>query len=256
MTQVLADIVFPSIYKINDRYVPVPSRMAKCTPDTKAALLSLAQDVADTGGTLRLSDLFRSYDMQLQAHLDYVNKKKKAFSPPPGGSMHEAGRAFDVDLGALKMPLADFWKMAKKRGVVPIIPTADPKASEAWHFECRGSHALVYSDYASRKAINFKPAQAMAVSGILAIGQPVDGLRGKELAARIQSALIRLGYSVGNIDGDIGPKTRDALKKLRLDTADEQSMLASLTQKLEEKFPQEFFDTSLQNESLWQQINI
>jgi len=36
-----------------------------------------------------LSDLLRSYDMQLQAHLDYTSGKKSAFSPAPGGSMHE-----------------------------------------------------------------------------------------------------------------------------------------------------------------------
>jgi hypothetical protein len=252
VSQTLVEIVFPSIYKVNDRPVPVPGRMAKCTPDTKAALIALAQDVSDAGGVMRLSDLFRTYDMQLQAHLDYETKKKKAFSPPPGGSMHEAGRAFDVDLLALKIPLADFWKLAKKRGVVPIISNADKNASEAWHFECRGSHALVYADYAARKKVNFKPAQAMAVSGILAIGQPVDGLRGKEIASRVQSALIRLGEKVGNIDGEIGPKTRGALKKMKLDSGDIQSTLAALTQKLEEKFPTEFFDTSLQDESAWQ----
>jgi hypothetical protein len=41
--------------------------------------------------------------MQLQSHLDWKTGKKSAFSPPPGGSLHEAGRALDLDLDSLGM---------------------------------------------------------------------------------------------------------------------------------------------------------
>lgn len=225
--------------------------MAYCTPDTKTALLALEQDVKNVGGILRLSDLFRSYDMQYQAHLDYVSGKKSAMSPAPGGSLHEAGRAFDIDLGELNMPLAQFWKLAAKRGVVPIIPKPDSSKSEAWHFECRGSHAKVYADYVNRKNGNFKPYKAMAVSAILAIGQSVDDLRGKNDGARIQSALIRLGENVGNIDGDIGPKTRGVLVKMGLDGASMNDIQNALNDKLEEQFPDEFFDGIRQQDALW-----
>jgi hypothetical protein len=251
MATVLTDIVFPSIYAVGGSLVSLPKRMSRCTPDTKAALMALAADLTVKGGELRLSDLFRSYDMQLQAHLDHVSGKKKAFSPAPGGSMHEAGRAFDVDLGALRVSLAEFWAMAKLRGVVPIIDQPKASISEAWHFECRGSHQLVFDDYASRSNRNFKPARAMAVSAILAIGQTVNDLRGKDEAARIQSALIRLGKPVGNIDGDLGPKSRAALKALGLEDIDPSAALQALTERLEKKYPDEFFERSEMSEQPW-----
>jgi hypothetical protein len=71
---------------------PLPQRLAKCTPDMYAAIFALKQQLQSVAADLVLSDLFRSYEMQLQAHSDFVTKKKSAYSPPPGGSMHEAGR--------------------------------------------------------------------------------------------------------------------------------------------------------------------
>ena len=68
------------------------------TVTLQRTLYGIRDELQAQGGKLELSDLFRSYDMQLQAHLDYTSGKKKAFSPPPGSSMHESGRAFDVDL--------------------------------------------------------------------------------------------------------------------------------------------------------------
>ncbi len=185
----------------------------------------------------------RSYDMQLQANLDYASGKKKAFSPPPGGSMHESGRAFDVDLKGLKMSLADFWQIAKKWGIVPIIAEPDPKASEAWHFECRGSHQIVYDYYKAAKGINFaKPAAAMAASAIVAAELKHDLFKGKEEAAYIQSGLIRLGQEIGNIDGEIGPKTNGVLSSLGIAGSTRAEQIKSLDALLQQKFPDEFFD--------------
>src|SRR5438045_3166741 len=98
MSAPLVKIQYPSIYMSGTTRANLPDRMAKCSPDTKKAIYAIKADLIKEGGDLILSDLFRSYDMQLQSHKDYVMKKKKAFSPPPGGSMHEAGRAFDMDL--------------------------------------------------------------------------------------------------------------------------------------------------------------
>ena len=58
-------------------------------------------DLTALGNNLRLSDLFRTYEMQRQVNLDYVEGRKHAYSPPPGGSMHEAGRAMDIDLSSM-----------------------------------------------------------------------------------------------------------------------------------------------------------
>lgn len=117
-----------------------PSRMARCAPDLRAAILGIAADVAAAGGRFALSDLFRTCLMQAQAHADYVSGKKKAYSLPPGGSMHEAGRAMDIDVGGFGLQLSTFWEIAAKHGVVPIIAQPRSGLSGCGHFEGRGSH--------------------------------------------------------------------------------------------------------------------
>jgi len=232
-----------SVYEVNGQRVLMPERMARSTPDMKKAMYGIRAEVEAAGGKFALSDLFRSYDMQLQAHLDFSSGKKKAFSPPPGASMHESGRAFDVDLKGLKMSLADFWQIANKLGVVPIIAQPDPKASEAWHFECRGSHQLVYDYYKAGKGTNFsKPAAAMAASAIVAAGLKHDLYVGKEEAACVQSGLIRLGQDIGNIDGEIGPKTSGVLSSLGIAGSTRAEQIQGLDALLQQKFPDEFFD--------------
>ena len=235
----LEDIKIKSIYGGGD----LPKNMARCTPDMLNALQGAAADVKAAGGELILSDLYRSYDMQLQAHLDYVTGKKKAFSPPPGGSMHEAGRAFDLDLSTLKMKLSDFWKIAAKHQLQPIIDTPSAGALEAWHFDCRGSHDLVYDYYAAGKGDNFaKPYTAMAASAIVSTGVKVDALGGDPLTGFIQSGLIRLGQEIGDLDGRLGPKSRDGIAALKIDPdASVESIAAEIDKLLQKKFPQEYF---------------
>ncbi len=232
-----------SIYRSSGQRVLLPKRMAPCTPDTKRALLAIQAEVEAAGGRLYLSDLFRSYDMQFQAHLDWKTKKKKAYSPPPGSSLHEAGRAFDLDLKSLKVKLDAFWEIAAQHGVRPIIATPNPRASEAWHFERRGSHQLVYDYYQTGKGTNFtSPYRAMAASTILAIGEPLDLFEGTEDAAYVQAALIRLGQEIGNIDGAIGPKSRKGLQALGVPAGPPLDVVAALDDLLQANFPEEFYD--------------
>lgn len=243
MAALLVRPLVMSIYEVNGQRVLMPERMARSTPDMKKAMYGIRADVEAAGGKFALSDLFRSYDMQLQAHLDFSSGKKKAFSPPPGGSMHESGRAFDVDLKGLNMPLANFWQIAKKMGVVPIIAEPDPKASEAWHFECRGSHQIVYDYYKAGKGTNFaKPAAAMAASAIIAAGLKHARFKGKDEAAYLQSGLIRLGREIGNIDGEIGPKTNGVLSSLGITGSTRAEQIQLLDALLQQKFSDEFFD--------------
>lgn len=232
-----------SIYKnkLGD-LVLLPPRMAKCTPDTSTSIYNIATDLAKKGGKLILSDLFRSYDMQTQAHNDYTSGKKKAFSPPPGGSFHESGRAFDLNLSAIKVTLAEFWEIAKKYGVTPIISEPKSTKSEAWHFECRGSHQLVYQYYFDKKGNNFKPSRAAAISAILAIGVNVDDFDVNQKQATIQSYLIRLGKNIGDIDGKIGRKTQQALEELavKFDLNNIDRMVIDVENLIQQKFPKEF----------------
>ena len=70
--------------------------MAQCTPDAHVAIFNIASDLARKGGRLILSDLFRTHDMQAQSHQDFIAGRKKAFSPPPGGSFHYHHSAFEI----------------------------------------------------------------------------------------------------------------------------------------------------------------
>lgn len=243
MKSPLVPIDIISIYKnrLGD-LLPLPPFMAKSTPDTHIAIFNIATDLARKGGRLILSDLFRSHDMQAQSHQDFISGRKKAFSPPPGGSFHEAGRAFDLDLGSIKIQLVDFWKIAGKHGMTPIISQPKANVSEAWHFDCRGSQQIVYQYYASGKGTNFKPYTAAAGSAILSIGVHVDAFGLNQKQATIQSGLIRLGKEIGNIDGQIGHRTQQALEELGvpfdLNKVDE--MLLQIENMVQQKFPSEF----------------
>ncbi|SFN58029.1 D-alanyl-D-alanine carboxypeptidase [Chryseobacterium oleae] len=243
MKSPLFPIKIISIYKneLGD-LLPLPKRMAKCTSDTYTALINISTELASKGGKLILSDLFRSYEMQAQSHNDYKSGKKSAFSPAPGGSFHEAGRAFDLDLSSIKISLSDFWKMAKKYGVVPIIDEPKKSISEAWHFECRGSHQIIYDYYTAKKGTNFKPYKAAAASAILSIGVHVDFFGDNQKQAMIQSHLIRLGKEIGNLDGQIGKNTKKALSELGLiftiNNLDE--ILSETEDLVQEKFTNEY----------------
>lgn len=238
----LLPIEILSIYfDSNNNRKNLPPRLAQCTPDTKKGTLAIRDALAAQGIDLFLSDMFRSHDMQLQAHIE--NAKKGVFSPKPGGSMHEAGRAFDLDLEALLkdnvLSLADFWKIAKENGFFPIVDEPNPKKKESWHFDCRGSHGKVRQYYLDGNANNMKAYEAMAASAILAIGVQVDRFQNQN-AARIQSGLIRLGHVIGPLDGVIGTKTRDALAAAGITATAEAEIVAALDDKLKQAFPEEF----------------
>ena len=229
----LVPITVASIYN----KAALPSRTAKCTPDTATAILNLVDDLRSLGHDLRLSDLFRSYDMQRQANLDFVEGRKKAYSPPPGGSMHEAGRAMDIDLASIGVSLSQFWEIAKARGFSPIIDAPIPSRSESWHFDCRGSHGAVYRYVQEGKAgSSIPPYTQMAHSAILAIGVQVDALPDQSVGY-LQSVLIRLGFDPGRIDGVMGERTLGAMREAGVDP---DNPAESLVLRLKEKFPLEF----------------
>lgn len=243
MTAPLVPVEILSIYPENStNKISLPPKMAQCAPDMKKAVLGARNELQAKGITLRLSDMFRSYDMQLQAHIE--NAKKNVFSPLPGGSLHEAGRAFDLDLDALLkgnvIRLKDFWEIGGRQGLVPIIGSPSPGTKESWHFECRGSHAKVRQYYLDGKGgSKMKPYEAMAASSILAIGVKVDRFTNQK-AAEVQSALIRLGHELGALDGSIGTKTRNALAATGITETDESAILSKLDEQLRQKFPGEF----------------
>lgn len=241
MVAPLVEVSILSIYAGRDgARALLPKRLAQCTPDTRRALVGAGAAVREAGGQLILSELFRTHESQLRAHLDWVERRKSVFSPPPGGSLHEAGRAFDLDLQDLHIPLAAFWEIAGAHGLTPIIRARDARVLDARHFDCRGSHELVHRHYAEGGARNMKPYEAMAASAILALGFRVDRFGDDQLVAAIQCALIRLGVDAGEIDGSLGPKTRDALAQCDLAGWELSTALGNLEARLMEHYPEEF----------------
>jgi len=239
MTTPLVHIDILSCYKVNKVRKPLPERMAKCTPDTYKAINAISARVQAMGGKLILSDMFRSFDMQFQANLDYESHKKKAFSPPPGGSLHESGRAIDLQLVDLKISLADFWDIAREFNMLPIIRKPDDNASEAWHFDHAGSHRLVEA-YA-KKHWNQNPYGEMAASAILSEGTKVLRFKDRQIEANIQYSLIRLGYEPGGVDGWLGKNSNTALTTAGIDpTVSKEQILAAVEELLKAKFPEEY----------------
>src|SRR5260370_10543339 len=123
---------------------PLPHRLAQCTPDTKAAIEAVARDLAAMGFGIRLSDLFRSHDMQSQSHADFVEGRKKAFSPPPGESLHEAGRGVDFGVSSIGGALPRVWEMCKAHGFRPALDGADPHPCGSFHFDMKRRHGAMY----------------------------------------------------------------------------------------------------------------
>jgi hypothetical protein len=143
----------------------------------------------------------------------------------------------DIDLTTMGMSLGSFWNVVKPLGFAPIVATPDTKLSESWHFDFRGSHQVVYDYVASGKVQKTYSAYGQAArSAILAIGQQVDGVPNQDVAL-IQSALIRLGFDPGPIDGLAGVRTSGALTAAgaTMDNAD-----SKLADQLQAKFPGEF----------------
>jgi LAS superfamily LD-carboxypeptidase LdcB len=156
-TLVAIDVL--SCYPIgSDIKKPLPPRMAWLTVDAAASFNAMKAELAGLGVTLRVSDMYRSYEDQARARAAYdaelakwqskgsIGAKPK-FRSKPGYSFHMAGRAIDVDLASLK-PLASldtkgnylaaFWVIAKKHGWLPIIKEPRAGVSESWHFDYPG----------------------------------------------------------------------------------------------------------------------
>lgn len=188
--------------------VLLPTRMAKLMPDAAASLDLLERNLLETfdcvgspDDGLFLSDAYRSPEEQSKAHQDWKMGRKSAYSPPSGGSWHEVGRAIDIDVAALPCKLGEFWTIARRYGWTPIIPNANPRTSECWHFERRGTHALVPAPWRL-------PSAWLDVYGS---HKDIPSHRKKEYIAQL--ALYRMGFPCGAIDGIVGPVTERAMSE-------------------------------------------
>lgn len=193
------------------------------TPDTAAALVALDRAVREAGGDFRVTELHRNVATQQTARAKYdrwvaagkpargsagfdAASMKADFVAVPGRSMHNAGRAIDVNLGALAFPgvpadrqLDKLWDLARPLGWSAVIAAPNERASEAWHFDFWG-------DLAGIKArLGYEQA---AFAGALLVGHAGAGT---SWASVTQALLQRAGHDIGPIDGAFGPRSRAAL---------------------------------------------
>lgn len=165
-----------SIYA--EHCAPIPARMGWMAPDAAAAFDALEEETAQGPTGLFISDMFRAPLDQARAHADYLAgrrrfadlkafvasypqlapytpKPKTAFSPPPGGSFHEAGRAFDCDMDPkwLGMDQQRFADIAHSLGWRDVVGGrfGDPRrvdVSEEWHWQFLGPFAQAFDSIA------------------------------------------------------------------------------------------------------------
>lgn len=130
---------------------------------------------------------------------------KNAFVAKPGKSMHNAGRAVDLNTETMRKALGAeyldaFWPIAARHGFTPIISKPTEGASEGWHFDHRGPWDNVGDHYGYEQ---------MAMCAALAVG---DAGEWQSKPRLIQALVLRAGYDIGEADGVVGSRTLKGLE--------------------------------------------
>ena len=195
-------------------------RGGRMTPDAANGLLALSRAVQAAGGDLRVTDAFRDLDEQTKKRTQYeaalAQGIKKPYVARPGRSNHNAGRAIDIHVAALKLSddpsnlLDVLWPIALAHGWRPIIKAPDERASESWHFDYWGEWAPVLD------RIGYEQASMCACLDVGVGGTLFSAARERTVQANLQ----RAGYSIGDIDGIFGARTYAALEHARIYSTD------------------------------------
>lgn len=195
----------------------------KACPDVVDALEALVEECP----WLRVTDLWRDVVVQAAARKRYeawvmagkpmgaaYNQKtmKNAFVALPGKSMHNGGRAVDLSIDTMLRALGReyldaFWPIARKHGFTPVIAKPTEGASESWHFDHKGIWEPVFDTLGYEQGV-------LAANCAVGMAGPYQSPE-----RRVQAHIIRLGKSIGEIDGNLGPRSRAALVELGIDRA-------------------------------------
>ena len=137
--------------------------------------------------------------------------------------------------------------MKASRGMGAISPSKMPKKKVIHRTDnpndvdlfAKGGKVGLYAN------IHKKQARIAAGSGEHMRKVGSKGAPTKE--AFIQSALIRLGYELGDIDGNIGAKTNAALQKAGIKATSKDEIVLLLEDKLQAQFPAEYSTSVVEN---------
>jgi len=189
----------PDIYKATHY---LPDYMAKLVRPAAESLDKAIIEITQAGGTLFISDMFRSTEAQRRAYLDWKTGRKSAYSPPPGGSMHEAARAIDIDVGNTIIGLARTKAILKKHGWIGIAA----RGSECWHHDWRGDDGQ-----AAYSKGGYKAMARFCINAINNKTGEAENLAEEAKVKWIQTALNKIQNAGLMVDGDYGSLTKAAV---------------------------------------------
>ena len=197
----------PGIY--GNKGSPLPARMAKLVKPAAEALAKVFEDIVAEGGCLYLSDMFRSANEQQKAHEDWKAGRKSAYSPPACASVHEAGRAIDIDAFDTVIGHKRVREILNKHGWINIVETLT--GAECWHYEFREAR---WEDYKAEHGY-----QAMAHAMKEEIGNLVRRPQAEKQKDQVRWLQTSLNTILGidlQADGIYGEATRAAVKEFQI----------------------------------------
>jgi hypothetical protein len=196
----------PSIYGFKGK--PLPQRMAKLVQPAAVALQKVYEKIVGEGGHLYISDMFRSANDQQKAHEDWKSGRKSAYSPPPCNSVHEAGRAIDIDAYDTIIGHKRVREILNRFGWVNIVDTLT--GAECWHYEFREQRWEQYREQHGYAEM----AHAMK--------EEIGNLAGIDRAEKRKKEVRWIQESLNKIlktrlvaDGIYGDKTKEAVRKFQ-----------------------------------------
>ena len=178
----------------------MPARMSRLHPEAAAAFHAAE---AALGQRIRVSDMFRTAEQSLQA------MQQKIGVQPPGFSLHNYGIAIDVDVDAM-LPAFKSKKAEMDlfmRGFGWWCHRRDAKRGmEDWHFNYLGPNGTMLIQAADKPKARTSTSAA-ADARIQALYGPGLSLTPTE----VQECLAHLKLYGGEIDGKIGPRSKEAI---------------------------------------------
>lgn len=208
----LVDVALVEVPGIYPKGKLLPKRMAKLINPAAKALDAAMADIVAAGGHLYISDMFRSTEDQQRAYMDWKTGRKSAYSPPAGGSMHEAARAIDIDVSDTGIGLAKTKRILKAHGWIGIAATG----SECWHHDWRGEDGQ-----AAYKKGGYKAMARYCIAKIKNMDKKKTAISTDEevFVTWIQNTLNKITRAGLVVDGDYGPKTRAAVVDFQVRTS-------------------------------------
>lgn len=187
---------------------PLPARLSKLVRPAADSLRKVFELVTAEGGHLYISDMFRSAADQQRAHEDWKSGRKSAYSPPSCSSVHEAGRAIDIDAFDTGIGHKRVREILKSCGWVEI--TDSLTGAECWHYEFREAR---WEEY---KAAHGYPAMARAMKEEIGNLVSLPAAKKQEKDVRwLQTALSKALNLALKVDGVYGEGTRSAVTQFQ-----------------------------------------